>query len=60
MKNVRFNCVMAEDTREKLHRMAKQAGRSDSNMVSWLINEAFVSMTADNGTGRKMEREVNV
>lgn len=56
MKNTRFNCVMTEDTRKKLHSMAEQVGRSDSNMVTYLINEAYTCMTMKNKKTGKRNR----
>ena len=42
----RFNSMMEEDTRKKLHEMAQQNGRSDSNMVEYLIESYY-----NNGKG---------
>lgn len=38
VKKVRFNSMMKETTRKKLHELATEAGRSDSNMVEYLID----------------------
>ena len=35
---IRFNCVMKASTRNKLHKIALKQGRSDSNMVEYLIS----------------------
>lgn len=35
---VRFCCTLKEQTRERLHKLAIQNGRSDSNMVEYLID----------------------
>lgn len=47
---------MTEDTRKKLHSMAEQVGRSDSNMVTYLINEAYTCMTMKNKKTGKRNR----
>lgn len=38
VRKVRFNSMMKETTRKKLHELATEAGRSDSNMVEYLID----------------------
>ena len=38
VKKVRFNSMMKETTRKKLHELATEAGRSDSNMVEYLLD----------------------
>lgn len=38
MAKVRFNCMMKEATRKKLHEIALLSSRSDSNMVEYLID----------------------
>ena len=38
MAKVRFNCMMKETTRKKLHEIALLSSRSDSNMVEYLID----------------------
>lgn len=38
MTKVRFNCMMKETTRKKLHEIAIENNRSDSNMVEHLID----------------------
>lgn len=38
MAKVRFNCMMKESTRKKLHEIALLSSRSDSNMVEHLID----------------------
>jgi len=35
---IRFNCVMKASIRKKLHKIALKQGRSDSNMVEYLIS----------------------
>ena len=35
---IRFNCMMKSSTREKLHHIATDNNRSDSNMVEYLID----------------------
>lgn len=43
---VRFNGMMEESTRRRLHEMAEQHGRSDSNMIEYLIESYY-----NNGRG---------
>lgn len=54
MKNVRFNCVMTEETRRKLHILALANERSDSNMITYLIQETF-KKTTDNKRDQKVK-----
>lgn len=56
---IRFNCVMKASTRKKLHKIALKQGRSDSNMVEYLISsyklkqkENNVDTTTDEKFGR--------
>lgn len=56
---IRFNCVMKVSTRKKLHKIALKQGRSDSNMVEYLISsyklkqeESNVDTTTDEKFGR--------
>ena len=55
VKKVRFNSMMKETTRKKLHELAVEAGRSDSNMVEYLIDSYGNSQNDVNGKG--MEKE---
>lgn len=58
MKNVRFNCMMTEETRQKLHTLALQNNRSDSNMITCLINEAFLRTVTNNKRIKKAKQNV--
>lgn len=53
VKKVRFNSMMKETTRKKLHELAVREGRSDSNMVEYLID----SYNTVNGDGKGAGRE---
>ena len=44
MAKVRFNCMMKESTRKKLHEIALLSSRSDSNMVEYLIDSYQMGM----------------
>lgn len=58
MKNVRFNCMMTEETRQKLHTLALQNNRSDSNMITCLIHEAFLRTVTNNKCIKKAKQNV--
>ena len=45
MKKVRFNCIMKDTTRKRLHEIAAANNRSDSNMVEYLINSYTMDET---------------
>jgi hypothetical protein len=56
---IRFNCVMKASTRKKLHKIALKQGRSDSNMVEYLISsyklkqeESNVDVVTDEKSGQ--------
>ena len=57
-KDVRFNCMMTEDTRQKLHTLALQNERSDSNMITYLINEAFAHTVTNNKRIKKVKQKI--
>lgn len=54
VKKVRFNSMMKETTRKKLHELAVREGRSDSNMVEYLID----SYNTVNGDGKGQKENV--
>ena len=45
---IRFNCVMKSSTRNKLHKIAMKQGRSDSNMVEYLIDSYKLKQEGNN------------
>lgn len=45
---IRFNCVMKSSTKNKLHKIAMKQGRSDSNMVEYLIDSYKLKQEGNN------------
>lgn len=58
VRKVRFNSMMKETTRKKLHELATEAGRSDSNMVEYLIDSYGSRQgTVKSEDGKGIEKE---
>lgn len=57
MAKVRFNCMMKEKTRKKLHEIALLSSRSDSNMVEYLI-ETYQMGTDEKPTNTNVIQEM--
>lgn len=55
MKTIRFNCVMKQETKDKLMTLAQMENRSQSNMVEHIISlyyNMYVKNKQDERTGR--------
>lgn len=57
MTKVRFNCIMKEKTRKKLHEIAIENNRSDSNMVEHLI-DSYLMETSKKATNTNVIQEM--
>jgi len=54
---VRFNCMMKASTRDKLHRIAVEHNRSDSNMVEYLIDSYKLKQQEEDNNSAATDEE---